>query len=70
MNKSACSAVICQPGGHKQKHDISNDHSNAWVDTKIVSMNFLEHKPTNFYCMNLNDVKIIIVVFVIIDKKN
>ena len=59
-------------GRHKryQKSYISNYHSNAWVDTKIVSMNFLEHKPTNFYCMNLNDVKIIIVVFVIIDKKN
>ena len=23
MNKSACSAVICQPGGCKQKHNIS-----------------------------------------------
>ena len=22
MNSSACSAVICQPGGHKQNHDI------------------------------------------------
>ena len=22
MNKSACSAVICQPGGHEQNHDI------------------------------------------------
>ena len=22
MNKSACSAVICQPGGHEQKHNI------------------------------------------------
>ena len=22
MNKSACSAVICQPGGHKQNHNI------------------------------------------------
>ena len=23
MKKSACSAVICQPGGREQKHDIS-----------------------------------------------
>ena len=23
MKQSACSAVICQPGGHEQKHDIS-----------------------------------------------
>ena len=22
MNKSACSAVICQPGGREQNHDI------------------------------------------------
>ena len=22
MKKSACSAVICQPGGREQKHDI------------------------------------------------
>ena len=22
MNSSACSAVICQPSGHEQKHDI------------------------------------------------
>ena len=22
MNSSTCSAVICQPSGHKQKHDI------------------------------------------------
>ena len=22
MNKSACSVVICQPSGHKEKHDI------------------------------------------------
>ena len=22
MKQSACSAVICQPGGHEQKHDI------------------------------------------------
>ena len=22
MKKSACSAVICQPSGHEQKHDI------------------------------------------------
>ena len=22
MNKNACSAVICQPSGHEQKHDI------------------------------------------------
>ena len=21
MNSSACSVVICQPGGHEQKHD-------------------------------------------------
>ena len=28
MNKTACSAVICQPGGREQKHDITNcDHS-------------------------------------------
>ena len=23
MKQSACSAVICQPGGREQKHDIS-----------------------------------------------
>ena len=23
MNSSACSVVICQPGGHEQKHDIT-----------------------------------------------
>ena len=27
MNSSACSAVICQPGGCEQKHDIDTIYS-------------------------------------------
>ena len=37
MNKSACSAVICQPGGHKQNHNINKNSIGCFVWCDVLA---------------------------------
>ena len=46
MNKSACSAVICQPGGHEQKHDIG-DQCGATVPDRTVQVPVIVNQTQN-----------------------
>ena len=44
MNKSACSAVICQPGGHKQNHNIGAQ-CGATAPENCTSTSYSEPNP-------------------------
>ena len=46
MNKSACSAVICQPGGCKQKHNIGAQ-CGATVPDKTVQVPVIVNQTQN-----------------------
>ena len=46
MNKSACSAVICQPGGHKQKNDIGTQ-CGATASDRIVQVPVIVNQTQN-----------------------
>ena len=56
MNKSACSTVICQPGGHEQKHD-----SIVWNEIKLVNM-------INFHNIFNNHYLCVVVAIVMVDN--
>ena len=48
MKQSACSAVICQPGGHKQKHDIGTQCGATASDRTVqvpVTVNQTQNSP-------------------------
>ena len=46
MKQSACSAVICQPGGHEQKHDIGGQ-CGATASDKTVQVPVIVNQTQN-----------------------
>ena len=46
MNSSACSAVICQPGGHKQNHNIGTQ-CGATAPDKTVQVPVIVNQTQN-----------------------
>ena len=45
MNKSACSAVISQPSGHEQKHDIGTQCGATASDRTVQVTSYSEPNP-------------------------
>ena len=46
MKQSTCSAVICQPGGHEQKHDINIDLCTSKYHIWVIDVRSKNKIPT------------------------